>query len=692
MRNKIPTPIWYKRGGVNRFRIGLWDAFGKGIEKDENNNVVYDFLEVLGFRNPVETHQLDWTRYGNIDVISLEERRFEEIQDYWTIEGKPDYETYIDRIDEMKSVIYNEIVEIIEVPTSGQLKIKVNQEPLIINDNDIFNIKIISVSSNNLIYISKSYVYFENYCDNRIDRVGCLKKREFTIDLNYAGYMLEPGDIILCDYTYFHHTDMLRDNNIYSQWESGYTPDTYIEIEFFPNTDKKISVNNIELKTINKNYPTGAKEYILQAVEETYDKPVYKVIKAGYLGDTKKGDVDIIKFDLRTVKKLKLILIGTVGRSFVEANILVSDPDLINYYKKYQSIPTLEIEDFYKLTIIPYYCNPDNPALSFIKGETVFPGDLTSWKGVSLYVPYFYNGANENYKNYVLSYFDIYYGAVLIYHGIPNAFFSTNYHSLNYKDLQEYEIGVCPQNEPFFSANIFYIFDKDILVYNATGNEKLFYTRFKNIVPNKFKLYKTDKQGNTSEITDYSIDYDKGIITLASSLNSGDTLYAQYVYKIKKENTGGVYDYVDLLGIIGWREAIRYSHIKIFPEQYFLDYLPNNDALVMEFEVNPSQWNEQIETNQVLTKVLGGDYRKQKFGNSKRRFTIKGEKISDEMFNRLREWEQETSVLGLVDDMLVLHKGYIVPGSLTGDRRKTTRDEQENETTSWTWSFTFQEV
>ena len=684
-KNRIATPKWYKRGGVNRFRIGLWDAFGKGLEEDNGGNIIFDYLEVQGFRENTEAYQLDWTKYGKTDVTSLEERRFEEIQDYWDANGNPDYVTFVDRLDEMKSVIYGEIVSIIEVETSGEITVSVEQEPLIINDTEIFQLEILSVDGNRYI-ISQSAIYFENYCDNSIDRLQCLKKRTFKINLAYAGLTLEPGDILVCTYTYFHHTDMVRDANEYSQWESGYTPDTLIEIELLSETDQKIAVNNIELKTIRKNYPTGAKEYILQAVEESYGAATYKVIKAGYLGTSKNGDIDVIKFDLRYVKKLRLILMGTTGRSFIEANILISDPNLINYYKKFPTVPTLELEDFYKVSIIPFYNNPSRPNDSFIQGETITPADMTSWNGVALYIPYFYNGANELYQNYVLTYFDVYYGGTLVYKGIPNAFLSTENYLLDYFNLRDYEFGVCTDTD--FEANIYHIFDRDILTSSAAGNESIFYTRFPNIVGGKFVLYKND----TLMTSGYSIDYDKGIITLEEALSPGDSLYAKYVYKVKKLGSEGIYDYVDLLRIFGWREAIRYSSIKIFPEQYFLEYLPNNSSQVMEFEVNPSQWNEQIESNQILTKTLGGTYRKQKFGTSKSKFTIKGEKISDEMFEKLRSWEQETTVLGLVDDMLKIHKGYIVPGSLTGDRRKTTREEQENETTSWTWSLTFQEV
>jgi len=111
-----------------------------------------------------------------------------------------------------------------------------------------------------------------------------------------------------------------------------------------------------------------------------------------------------------------------------------------------------------------------------------------------------------------------------------------------------------------------------------------------------------------------------------------------------------------------------------------------------EFEINPSSWSDVTQSNQVLGKTIGGTYRKHKFGPTKSKFTIKGEKISDEMYNNLKIWEQETEVLGMVDDMLQVHKGYVVPESLQGERRKTSESEQVGETSSWTWSLTFQEV
>ena len=86
----MTAPNFYKTGGVNRFRIGLWSALGKGIEVNDEGEVQHDYLEILGHRLGTTPYRLDWTAYGSTDVQSLEEKRFEEVSDYWDIDGNPD--------------------------------------------------------------------------------------------------------------------------------------------------------------------------------------------------------------------------------------------------------------------------------------------------------------------------------------------------------------------------------------------------------------------------------------------------------------------------------------------------------------------------------------------------------------------------------------------------------------------------
>ena len=425
------------------------------------------------------------------------------------------------------------------------------------------------------------------------------------------------------------------------------------------------------------------------------------VIKSGNLSNIKKNIIDVIKYDQKSVKKLKLVLLETTGGAFSEINLHISEENLNQNYNVTEGVDTLEIEDFFKVSVIPYYCSPTSPNLNIVQGSSLSVAELLNFDGgCTLYAPQLYNGAKEVYQDYVLTYIDVYYAGILIYNGIPSPTLSPSNSVYDSVDIANNLIGVCQAGDFTTDPDVYQVFNQDYLTINSDGTEQIFYTRFNDIYVHSvngtyFELHWITDVGADVKLTS-GVNYNltspaQGIVTLVANLPAGYSLYAKYVYKIQKV-TSPVSEELDVLRLFGLRDAIRYSNVRVYPVQHFLEYLPNNENLMYKFEINPSAWSDATQSNQVLGKTIGGTYRKHKFGPTKSKFTIKGEKISDSMYNSLKVWEQETEVLGLVDDMLQVHKGYVVPDSLQGERKKTTGDEQTGETTSWTWSLTFQEV
>ena len=139
-------------------------------------------------------------------------------------------------------------------------------------------------------------------------------------------------------------------------------------------------------------------------------------------------------------------------------------------------------------------------------------------------------------------------------------------------------------------------------------------------------------------------------------------------------------------------EKIQLSGVKIYPEQYFKSYEVNDDASVYTFEVNPASASISNEMNAAMVKLLDGGYRRDTF-SPRARLNIKVNfpKITEEMRLKLISWYENGEVIGLVDDLKVYREGFIVPGSFNTPRRKTTKSEQEQETSSYSADFAFQE-
>jgi len=232
------------------------------------------------------------------------------------------------------------------------------------------------------------------------------------------------------------------------------------------------------------------------------------------------------------------------------------------------------------------------------------------------------------------------------------------------------------------------------LVSRNSASGRYFRTMFGNI--DTFKLFLVTVTGSEVELTetyDYLIDTVTGNIDYMTGLNSGESLKAMYTFDVIKSNEIDIPEkYLNFIRAHSHLESINYSEVKVFLSNYFLDFVPNNELHVYEFEINPEQLSDTTGSKAGLVALLDGSHIKQYFGSSRSRWNLSGNKISDTMYSQLKEFEATKEPLGIVDDMLMLKRMVIVPGSLKAQRRRTTLGEQEGMTTSWSYSMDVQEV
>ena len=669
--------------GVVRWKMGPYTSFGKGIEEDSEGNVIAHLLKA---------DKLDYSAaYGEIDAFSEYESQFEGV--YKTADGDPDYNNNMSEISDFFTEVLSEpIYTQISGSVPSPLVVNVKQGPIIVNTYEGFDITLSLVKADGSDGGAITDFTLTDYDSVDMDRLSdgisnILKNNTITINSHPT---LEKGDTIFASYAYFHHTDMARDAKDYSVFSSP-AGKTSITLTFDLNPTGNLSllqeVNNVEFVAPDIPIPVGATDYILQiGTPDVQGNINYKVVSTGKLALKTAGSSTVLKFNSRSIKYLKLILLGSALGAYSEVNVATHD----------STVYPLDA-----VSIVPYYVDPtvSDVQSTLLTGEPIRVVETTEVANSNsaigrLYIPQYNIYDIESRQHYRLSHYDIRYGTEVVYQGMPSSFLETaGYYIQNNVP----SIGVA---EPYpvtgVIADVYLPMSYDLVSRSSSQGETYFSTAFRNVDASSFELYSI-KTGQTSETllsgggVDYTLFPNTGAISKVVGLEIGERLLARYKHTVIR-NTNTSTDSIYFICAENREATIRYSALKVFPSMYFADYLVNDDSEVYTFDINPVSQSDSMVSNKQLVKLLDGGYVKQTFGRGRRRMSISGERITDEMFAKLEEYEQRTEALGLVTDMLEFKKVSIVPDSLKGQRKKTSALDQEGYTTQWSYSMDIQEL
>jgi hypothetical protein len=690
-----------KSQGIVRWRLGTYAAFGKGLTEDDDGNKVWQLLEVDAVdHSPV---------YGNVDVSTEEEKAFELSH---LVSGSPDYPNNIAALvgAGLAQVITDEPVYVFPAAASAGAYVRnvFTEYGGIIALTPGTDVTVaIRAKATGAIKVSGTLAFTANFTmvdyaapDRLKDVTDVLKTNEFQITQIPCDVV--AGDYLTVTYTRFTHSDMLRDGEGVTAWSSQLgKPNTYLLFDLSPSGSVGMlqSVNNLELVSVNGSFPMGGKEYILQVgYPDAAGQIRFKVVATGRLPATAEGKSIMLKFERTQARYIRLVLIGSVYGPFASVECMSDDIALAGHAPVgVSSNSGLDISDYYDVSIVPYYVNTQAVDIqgTLVTGNPIGVqqllgiGSSLDPKSIArLYIPQYNIQDIDSRKGYILSHYTLRMGNTAVYHGIPSPFLATAQRFTLDDVYTGKTIGVGDN-----TADIVLSMQYDLISRNTNPGETAFQTMFKDIAA-WVGLWRILVDGTPVFLTlgtDYSVNLTTGAVTLFSPLTAGEGLQAKYKFRVIKNAPTALEANLRFLRTVANREAVQYAEARIFPSIYFKEYLVNDESEVMEFDINPDTYSNKLVSNKVASKMLGGTFRKQRFGPTKARIACSGPKISKEMFELLKLYEDKSELLGLTTDTLEFFKGFIAPDTLQGTRRKTSASEQEEYTTSYSYSLEFQE-
>lgn len=239
---------------------------------------------------------------------------------------------------------------------------------------------------------------------------------------------------------------------------------------------------------------------------------------------------------------------------------------------------------------------------------------------------------------------------------------------------------------------------------NSSGHFQLRY-----YIKNTFKLYYSNE--NVSNIRmfpgngakgEFTLNKRSGKIVFANNGNPGVfqpygsdgvnyKIHATYNYKLKKQSEASPQRLLEYFGSRRFEEFIAYAGLRVYPTYLFAEYLENKIASIFRFKNNPATEDISFETGGGTTRLLNNKRVRDKIGETKEVIAYSGERIDKEFADQLKYWHDAAEEITIVDDMRKARTGFILPDSLSTSRRPTSKEEQDNETGSYKYSFTFQE-
>lgn len=374
-----------------------------------------------------------------------------------------------------------------------------------------------------------------------------------------------------------------------------------------------------------------------------------------------------------------------------------------NYYA--EDIYTLDAsgnlsqEDFYLMNAIPYYADTVTVNSTISKGKQIEPAEFNDDNIAKMYIPHNDNSGYEERSDYKLIYYNLRYGTQLAYQGIPakSDVDLTQLKGCSVRNLSE-KVNTVDSVENLISLDM----DMDVPQITAVGNSETLTLKFKGIVDYKvYAVSVTDKTSMTllTDISDYTLNPNsKKLITSASFVNTYDNHYiaVEYEYPIFKNDLhkSRPLKHFNFVSSEYEKDKIQLSGIKIYPTQYFKDYLTNNESNgdIYVFEVNPEAASIDFIQNAAIVKLLDGQSRRDTFSaKSKQTLKVDFPKVTEEMKNKLLQWYESGDIVGLANDLHDYIEGFLLPNSFSFTRRKTTAVEYANNASSYSCSFTFQE-
>jgi hypothetical protein len=657
--------------GVIRWRIGPETAFGRGRGFDDYDNPVYHMARSTSI---VDRHPT----LGSVVVRTSREILFE--RKYSGVDGTVDYRANMDQVESSEFItqVVNEECYVCDGSPDFSIKLRRGYIFKSAARTVTFSVKDIT-GAVTLLATQPAQTFTPviptlDRFHNGVD--GCL----FEKDIQLTGVVAVSGDILLVTYSFYHHADCLRDGRLDTRCRiKNIISSNYIDFNYRPDLKSiPYTVNNMEVVSADTSICVTPQVYTLQQGVITSGSNVgFKNVYSGVFQSLSKNGSFLMKPKAESVVSSRLIVSGVSEDGVVE--ITLSDEALSR---------VATVDSWSEVRVVPYYFDEQSSdrEKSIIQGSPVYVSEVRDKLGV---IQLHYNNVlgQPDYSHYRICYFDLKKAADTLYSGVPvnsktSVFLSGDTTKSEYSDT--------PGNN-----NLPIEWD-----YLDEGT----HTRFKNIDPLGVELRVvfpgTVREDYTQVLSGSVITFYDGlliVLTLDTATGFwnyngsivGVDLYLKYKYSVST----GVVSTTKLQSVHTEHGYVEFSEIRIFRSFDFDMIYVNSPHLVTEFEINPAEMSRNNETNQVLVKVLGGGYRKQSIGNNKyAKLSISGQKISDAMYKHLERCEADSQNLGLVTDTLEYMRCTIVPGSLKGQRRKTSATEQGEATTSWSYSLEIQEI
>jgi len=437
---------------------------------------------------------------------------------------------------------------------------------------------------------------------------------------------------------------------------------------------------------------TPTTEYIRVA------KPDYSYTDMFSLSSQISGSGSFIGFTEVLFDFVPLLFNRTVNVSsgYVEHNIYGENYDVKNIYYADMS-NNLSAEDFYLINAIPYYADEESVNLTVSKGEQIEVLSFSDQNIAKVYIPHNDNSGYPERAEYKLVYYNIRYGTQLAYQGIPakSDIFSDEDMIGSIRSLSAKGMSLCSTDK----AKSIYM-TMDIPKTTAVLNSEVLTMKFAEA--RDYKVYAISIVDTTittllTENVDYTINTHTKHVVMASNF---ETIYSNHyigieyeypIFKINLNKTAPM-KFFNMINSVYEEEKIQLSGIKIYPEQYFKNYLVNDIDSVYTFTINPKTESTTSSMNATILKLLDGSFTRDSYSSRSRdNIKVSFPKVEREMLEHILMWSENGEVLGLVDDMLTFREIFIEPNSLTVNRRQTTRLEQINTTGSYNCDFTIQE-
>jgi len=667
--------------GVIRWKIGPYESFGRGVEIDEDGN--YLDTNMLSAKQELDRHPM----YGSVDVFSDVEQTYEEKGPYL--------------LSTASDFITRSVKEVVKCLSPGNISVDVTTEygPIVFSAGT-HSVDAFIQNKFGVVYPvpSLNISLLEPYAEE-LDRLNTASTPVLHSNLVRVTGLdsvktIEDGDVLLISYSFFHHSDCLRDGKDYSVFRMKGTESSHsLTFDFQPlGGGLMYHLNNIEFVGSRRNFQTIPESFTFQAGIPTVHGGVgIKHIDSGVFPSVKGGEYKVMKYTDVTLKYLKYIFSGSYMGDFVR--VVISNSAMQD---------TATPGDWYEITVVPYYYDntSNSPDEEVVRGATQVASD-SNGKFCAVYLPYTNKFGEAEYQNYVLAYFKVNVNGVETYTGIPNPFTVPGGRVDASSTITTYG---------FSGSSISTVqvpLTKDFLTENVSQSSNIFYTKFKGVKKDAdLVLYVRTPDGTINvHTTVVDIDSDKiqfmdGSTELArlqlstgrltfNNYSPGTDLFLKYNFK---SDSLQVTPYV-LRSAIAEDRYVEFSGIKIYTSSNFSNLFINDESAVTKFEANPSTAGLSNESNTVLVKLLGGGYAKQTIGSKNYdKMSVGGDKISHGMYLQLKELSERTGILGLITDTLDFYRCTIVPGSLSVDRRKTSKSEQEAATSTYQYRMEIQEI